>query len=321
MRKFSLKCCFLLFLSILVFNIFLSVLNVVTARYKPNLSKLTSNDVLFTVRTSKITEATRLPGVIKTWFNFSPQTTFIVTNENRSTVFEYFGSKNYSENVIESGCRAVYSVKNLCCQSECEFSLYYQNEHQYKWFCRFDDDQYVNIPLLVEFLDQFDADRQMLYLGKPSWTRPKVRGPLRFWFATYGGGVCFSRTLLKSLKKFVYPKNQFVKSCVDNNDPDDIHVAFLLHKYLNVNLTVVKNFHHHLERNLFTEQVNASNIGEAITLGFKGKVQPQFRSLFQTDYFRIRTLHCLLYPDHLCLLQFRYFLNEMFLGTSVKSAS
>ena len=41
----------------------------------------------------------------------------------------------------------------------------------FRWFCHFDDDNYVNVPRLVETLDQFDP-RQDWYLGKPSLPEP-----------------------------------------------------------------------------------------------------------------------------------------------------
>ena len=40
-----------------------------------------------------------------------------------------------------------------------------------RWFCHFDDDNYVNVPSLVDKLNQFDY-RQDWYLGKPSLPEP-----------------------------------------------------------------------------------------------------------------------------------------------------
>lgn len=40
-----------------------------------------------------------------------------------------------------------------------------------RWFCHFDDDNYVNVPRLVEKLSEFDH-RQDWYLGKPSLPEP-----------------------------------------------------------------------------------------------------------------------------------------------------
>ena len=40
-----------------------------------------------------------------------------------------------------------------------------------RWFCHFDDDNYVNVPRLVDKLSQFDH-RKDWYLGKPSLPEP-----------------------------------------------------------------------------------------------------------------------------------------------------
>ena len=40
-----------------------------------------------------------------------------------------------------------------------------------RWFCHFDDDNYVNVPRLVNKLSQFDH-RKDWYLGKPSLPEP-----------------------------------------------------------------------------------------------------------------------------------------------------
>lgn len=40
-----------------------------------------------------------------------------------------------------------------------------------RWFCHFDDDNYVNIPKLVELLSNY-SPTQDWYLGKPSIASP-----------------------------------------------------------------------------------------------------------------------------------------------------
>ena len=34
-----------------------------------------------------------------------------------------------------------------------------------RWFCHFDDDSYVNIPVLVKTLQQYNPETERLYLG------------------------------------------------------------------------------------------------------------------------------------------------------------
>jgi fringe len=273
-------------------------------------SALSSRDILLTIRTSKGTQYQRVPSILQTWFNFSPRTTHIITNDNTSAIRSLIPSKFHAQ-FFQSHCLANYSVGNLCCQSGSEFKIYFASHIPYQWMCRFDDDQYVNVPLLVEYLQQFSGENQALYIGKPSWTVPKTRRHLRFWFATYGGGVCYSRRLLSMIRDEVQPNGRFMRSCIASNDPDDIHIAYLLHTKFNINLTVAERFHHHLEKDLFTNMLNSSTISEAITLGFKGSNVPQFQSIFENDTFNMRTLHCLLYPNNDCMLRLRVLLNQV----------
>ncbi len=49
--------------------------------------------------------------------------------------------------------------------------LFYRVFLYFRWFCHFDDDQYVNVPGLLRKLADFPAD-QPWYLGKNSIDRP-----------------------------------------------------------------------------------------------------------------------------------------------------
>lgn len=79
-----------------------------------------------------------------------------------------------------------------------EFDVFLTTEK--KWFCHFDDDNYVNIPRLVDLLKTYKPSEEW-YLGKPSIRRPleildrETGKEMTFWFATGGAGFCLSRSL------------------------------------------------------------------------------------------------------------------------------
>ncbi|CAF2464391.1 unnamed protein product [Rotaria sp. Silwood2] len=251
-----------------------------------------------------------MPGILNTWFKFSPDTIYITTNGN-ATLFHHYLSKRYHHQIHLTNCKQAHSIRDLCCHSASEFNIYFQNQDRFKWLCRFDDDQYVNVPLLIDYLKQFFPDKQSLYIGKPSLNEPKHGRGMDFWFATYGGGVCFSRSLLKMIRNDVQPNSKFMEGCISTNYPDDTHIAYILRKKYNINLTIANDFHHHIERNLFTNLTDPSNIDQAITLGFKGTNVPRFMPLMKNDVFHIQTLHCLLYPDANCMRLLRILLNKL----------
>ena len=277
-----------------------------------NTSRVISNDdVLLIIRTSKNTQSQRMPVILKTWFQFSPTTTYITTNGNK-TFFHRYLPKKYHHQLYSSNCKQAHSIRDLCCNSASEFEIYFQLEKRHKWLCRFDDDQYVNVPLLIDYLDQFVPETQALYIGKPSMKEPKQGRGLKFWFATYGGGICFSKFLLEKIRKDIQPNHRFIEGCVASNYPDDTHIAYLLRTSYNINLTVADNFHHHIELDLFTNLTNPSNIDRAITLGFKGSNVPHFLPLVKDDTYHMQTLHCLLYPDRTCMRLVRILLNKLY---------
>ncbi|CAF4841053.1 unnamed protein product, partial [Rotaria sp. Silwood2] len=127
------------------------------------------------------------------------------------TLFHHYLSKRYHHQIHLTNCKQAHSIRDLCCHSASEFNIYFQNQDRFKWLCRFDDDQYVNVPLLIDYLKQFFPDKQSLYIGKPSLNEPKHGRGMDFWFATYGGGVCFSRSLLKMIRNDVQPNSKFME--------------------------------------------------------------------------------------------------------------
>ena len=225
------------------------------------------HDTLLVIRTSIATQQKRMPAILNTWFKFSPETTYVTTNGNASFLRRYLSQK-YHHQIYVTKCKQAHSIRDLCCQSASEFDIYFRNKNTYKWLCRFDDDQYVNVPLLINYLKQFSPDKQPLYIGKPSLTKPKRGHGTSFWFATYGGGVCFSKALLKIIRHDIQPSIRFIEGCILTNYHDDIHIAYLLQKKYNINLTIINDFHHHIEGGLYTNLANPSNIEKAITLGF-----------------------------------------------------
>lgn len=274
-------------------------------------TNISLHDILLIVRTSKNTQSSRMPGIINTWFKFSPETTYITTNGNVNILHRYL-PKKYHHQIHSTNCTQAHSIRDLCCHSASEFDIYFNKKKNSKWLCRFDDDQYVNVPLLIDYLKQFSPDKQSLYIGKPSMIEPKHGRGIKFWFATYGGGVCFSRSLLKLIYDDVQPNNKFMEGCISTNYPDDTHIAYILRKKYNINLTVANDFHHHIERNLFTNLTNPTNIDQAITLGFKGNNVPRFLPILNDDTYHIQTLHCLLYPDRTCMRLLRILLNKFY---------
>lgn len=81
---------------------------------------------------------------------------------------------------------------------------YMYNHHidEYNWFMRTDDDVYVRVDHLTQFLSQLDPN-ELLYVGSPGFGRPEDRERISLrpyeHYCMGGPGVVFSCALLRAL--------------------------------------------------------------------------------------------------------------------------
>ena len=124
----------------------------------------------------------------------------------------------------------------------------------FRWFCHFDDDNYVNVPALARKLRRFDSNEDW-YLGKASVQQPlevldhrsaDPKKKISFWFATGGAGFCLSRPLAEKMRGLVTTEG-FVDVGERIRLPDDVTLGFVAEHLLGVPLTRVDEFHSHLE--------------------------------------------------------------------------
>ncbi|KRX39406.1 Fringe glycosyltransferase, partial [Trichinella nativa] len=250
-----------------------------------------TSDVFITVKTSARFHKSRIASILDTWFQLAPGDIFFITDQDDKHL-----SRRTGEHVIATQCRASHSLLGLCCKMGVEFDSYIRSKRN--WFCHFDDDNYVNVPLLKKLLSKYNPDKDW-YLGKPSTKMPvhhpdDKNEPRKFWFATGGAGFCLSRSLAKKLAPLA-ADGQFVQVCRRLSLPDDVSMGFLISHTLATNLTIVKQFHSHLEP-LYT--LDHGQLAEQVSLS-RGVNVP---SIFDNDPSHFKSLHCLLYPQaSLCL--------------------
>ena len=73
---------------------------------------------------------------------------------------------------------------------------------EYKWFLRADDDVYVRVPQLIQFLNTLDSSK-MIYMGQPGMGKPqdleRIKLRANEHYCMGGTGVIYSNTLLRRL--------------------------------------------------------------------------------------------------------------------------
>ena len=174
-----------------------------------------------------------------------------------------------------------------------------------RWFCHFDDDNYVNVHNLITLLQKYNHSGDW-YLGKPSLNHQRRVGDRAFpgqnrafWFATGGAGFCISLGLMRKMKPHVV-EGGFVKLSKRIGVNDDVTAGYLINNLLHTNLTVIQTFYSHLDQ-YFAHKIRLDDIKEAITFSYpvhsEGKVIVKIHGFsFEDDPTRFYSIHCFLKP-------------------------
>ncbi|XP_050526409.1 fringe glycosyltransferase isoform X2 [Daktulosphaira vitifoliae] len=217
-------------------------------------------NVFISIKTTGRNHLTRLPVIIKTWFQLAQDQTWFFTDTDDNHLSHITGG-----HVINTNCSATHSRRALCCKMSVELDMFLETKK--KWFCHVDDDNYLNVPTLNELLKSFDPLGDW-YLGRTSTTKPLVvrtkTQKTSFWFATGGAGFCLSRALV--LKMAPISGNGRLMAIGDRIGlPDDVSVGYVIEHLLKIHLTRIEQFHSHLEpmrlikKEIFAEQCYISN--------------------------------------------------------------
>jgi fringe protein len=254
------------------------------------------NNVFFSVKSTKRFHKSRLGPVLKTWYKLVRDQTWIFTDDDDPELME-----ETNGHVVNTHCPSTHYRQALCCKMAAEFDAFIRTTKS--WFCHFDDDNYVNIPALLNMLGKYDS-RDYWYLGKPSLKSPiRIRDPdnhteeVSFWFATGGAGFCLSRALALRMSPLA-SGGKFTKICDRIQLPDDVTVGYIAGHLLGQNLTVIPQFHSHFETMKFIDMKNPSS---EITYSYAR--YPEYENVLDIDGFtkeedptRFLSLHCKLFP-------------------------
>ncbi|XP_034105887.1 fringe glycosyltransferase [Drosophila albomicans] len=269
----------------------------VTATPQPPTTEL--DDIFISVKTTKNYHDTRLALIIKTWFQLARDQTWFFTDTD-----DHYYQEKTKGHLINTKCSQGHFRKALCCKMSAELDIFLESGK--KWFCHFDDDNYVNVPRLVKLLDEYSPSVDW-YLGKPSISSPleihldnknaTTNKKITFWFATGGAGFCLSRALtLKMLP--IAGGGKFISIGDKIRFPDDVTMGFIIEHLLKVPLTVVDNFHSHLEP---MEVIRPDTFQDQVSFSY-AHMKNQWNVIkvdgfdLKTDPKRFYSLHCRLFP-------------------------
>lgn len=256
-------------------------------------------DVFISVKTTGDYHEARVTLLIDTWFQNAKKQVHFFTDREDNELNERLGG-----HLIKTACETGHQRTKLCCKMQAELDFFVKNFNT-KWFCHFDDDNYVNVHTLVKTLKKFNP-LENVYLGRPSltkameaWDRLDGYNRKKFWFATGGAGFCLSHALVARMSPHI-SDGKFADSCERVKVPDDCTIGFISESLLNVSLTRLNLFHSHLEslpsiqQNEIKEQISFSHgyIG-----GRYNRVNIAGPFDTEQDPTRFKSIHCLLYPE------------------------
>ncbi|KAI1713191.1 fringe-like domain-containing protein [Ditylenchus destructor] len=150
--------------NLVTLHFYLILCDVVLSRSQAEQS---STHMLITVKTTGSNHWSRLIDLIDTWYQFDPQNTYFVSDADDEAI-----SRKTQGHLLNSGCGVGHDVSSLCCKMG--FELRIALKHRAKWWCHFDDDNYVNVFQLQSLLNGLNSRRDY-YLGKISTSSPDLR--------------------------------------------------------------------------------------------------------------------------------------------------
>lgn len=254
-------------------------------------------DVFISVKTTGEFHKTRVQILLDTWIQNAKNQVYLFTDQDDAKV-----NKSLGGHLVNTLCEAGHQRTRLCCKMQAELDFFLQLKKKTKWFCHFDDDNYVNVPALVNTLKNFNPEDDV-YLGKPSliremeaWDRLDGNKQKKFWFATGGAGFCLSRALVNKMRPYI-SDGKFIESCERIKLPDDCTVGFISEVLVKAKLKRSELFHSHLESLPFLPQ---SEFSKQVTFshGFMGgsynriSIDGPFNVV--DDPSRFKSVHCFL---------------------------
>lgn len=247
--------------------------------------KITVDDIFIGVKTTKRNNR-RLQIIFNTWFQLAKNQTWFFTDGNDSEQ-----QQKTNNHMINTNCPSDHTNQALSCKIAFALNTYFNTTKL--WFCNFDDDNYVNIPKLVELLENFNPEEDW-YLGRKSKPAIKICKPKIIWFGTGGAGICISRGLAEKMIP-VAGGDRYKASLAKTGSPDDVLVGYLIGCLLGVPLTLITRFHSHLEN---LRNLERDIIPEQVSFGYKQSNVIDIEGFNETyDPTRFLSLHCFLFPN------------------------
>nr|XP_002120813.1 beta-1,3-N-acetylglucosaminyltransferase lunatic fringe [Ciona intestinalis] len=256
--------------------------------------KVTLDDIYISVKTSRKFHESRLDPIVKTWFKLAKKQTYFFTDGDDDKLNE-----TTEGHVINTHCGHTKTRPHLSCKMGTEFDTYLASGK--KWWCRFDDDNYVNPPRMVHLVNGYNWT-QDICIGKLSVPlfATYYHGHIeKYKFAHGGAGCCISRPLALKMKPWC-GREKLVVTTRETHMNDDCALGFIITNRLKIYITITDLLHSTREK---LKNLNPDTLHEQVSLGQAlgntvnlNKVKSSKIFNHDVDPTRFMTLHCFLFP-------------------------
>uniref|UniRef100_H2YCT2 Fringe-like glycosyltransferase domain-containing protein n=1 Tax=Ciona savignyi TaxID=51511 RepID=H2YCT2_CIOSA len=257
---------------------------------------VTLDDIYITIKTGSQFHLSRITYIMNTWFDLVKDQAYIFTDWSDKDL-----NLTANGHLVNTQCGAGKGYEQLGCKMGTEFDAFVDSGK--KWWCRFDDDNYVIPARLLHLVRSYNSSSDV-YIGRltASFFHCIYHGKYyRYQFAHGGAGCCITRPLALKMRPWC-GRTKLVKTQMETQMNDDCALGFIITALLKVDITLSDLLHSHYEDlsllnpNTFTEQV-ALAWGRDNVVDLKHLKTPAKIFDIQQDPSRFYTLHCMVYPS------------------------
>ena len=123
--------------------------------------QLTTSDVIHTIKTGQHTQNLRMPRILNTWYRDVRNNSYVITDRPMSAENAELIEPGH---LIVTSCLKGHNPRGLNCKLDAEFTAFLKQSSA-KWWCHWDDDNYVITENLLKLLRQYDPEKDW-YIGK-----------------------------------------------------------------------------------------------------------------------------------------------------------
>uniref|UniRef100_A0AC35FB46 Fringe n=1 Tax=Panagrolaimus sp. PS1159 TaxID=55785 RepID=A0AC35FB46_9BILA len=212
MKRIKKLCC--VYCVFLVFFIILGNYYIDKRNNKP----LKPLKILITVKTTFKNHLTRIRQIYDTWYKLAPESIYFI-----SDAFDPVLNSTLQGRFVNTSCGSSHDPISLGCKLDEELKLIPKINPT--WYCHVDDDNYVNVPALINTLNNFNPEFPY-YIGRTATKQPTPQNGRYFWFAIGGAGICLSKAAIKIMTPSI--KDLYNLYATRDGMPDDLALGFIM---------------------------------------------------------------------------------------------